>query len=67
MKSLNVDSIIEGIKIVVAAAIPLAVAFGVSAGDIASLGEATEAAVVASSGVIVAARKLLHAIQHRNG
>ena len=65
MKSINPESIIEGIKVVVAAAIPLAIAFGVSAGDVSSLGEAAEAAVVASSGLIIAARTVWRDIKNR--
>ena len=65
MNSINPQSIIEGIKVAVAAAIPLAVAFGVSGGDVQSLGDAAEAAVVASSGLIVAARILWRDIQNR--
>ena len=67
MKSINPESIIEGIKTAIAAAIPLAIAFGVSGGDVASLGEAAEAAVVAGSGLIVAARTLWHDLQSRGG
>ena len=67
MNSINPQSIIEGIKVAVAAAIPLAVAFGVSGGDVQSLGDAAEAAVVASSGLIVAARILWRDIQNRGG
>ena len=65
MKAINVDSIVEGIKTIIAAAIPLAIAFGVSGGDVASLGEAAEAAVVAGSGLVVAARTLWRDIAGR--
>ena len=63
----STESIIEGIKVVIAAAIPLAIAFGVSGGDVESLGEAAEAAVIAGSGLVVAARMLWRDIQNRGG
>ena len=59
------DTLVEGIKVAMAAAIPLAIAFGVSAGDVESLGEAAEAAVIAGSGLIVAARALWRDIKSR--
>lgn len=66
MKSLNAESIVEGIKVVIAAAIPLAIAFGVSAGDVETLGDAAEGAVVAGSALIVAARVLWKDIKDKS-
>lgn len=52
-KNLQSD-IIKWIKVATSAALPLAIAFGVSAGDIETLGDAAEAAVVAGAALVAA-------------
>ena len=59
------DEIIEGIKTLTAAAIPLAIAIGVSGGDVQSLGDTAEAFVVAGGALIVAARRVAADIRSR--
>lgn len=63
--SFSKDEIIEGIKVVTAAAIPLAIAFGVSGADVQALSDAATEYVVAGSALIVAARTLAKAIKAR--
>ena len=63
--SITTDEIIEGIKTIAAAAIPIAVALGVSAGDVTALSDNAQALVVAGSATIVAARQLARDIRNR--
>lgn len=62
---ITANEIVEGIKVVASAALPVAVAFGISGGDITALSDAAQGFVVAGAALIVAARKVAGDIRNR--
>ena len=63
---ITTDEVVEGIKVAAAAATPVVVALGISAGDVTTLSESAQAFVIAGSATLAAARVLAGAIIHRS-